>query len=128
MTDAKEKNIRNFNSLLLTIILLFGLLIWHNSYNLPVKHKCAIVCEVNTCDNAILKSGIELSCLQKTIILQRECFPLSERNKQQLLENHMTDQKLSDLEILRINAENLPSGFHHFQLFPPEKDDLPPLS
>jgi hypothetical protein len=128
MTDAKEKNIRNFNSLLLTVLFLFGLLIWHNASDLPVKHGHVVVSEVNTCDNAILKSGIELPGLQRLIVLQKECFLLSEWNKRQLLQNLESDQKLSDLEVLRINAENLPSYFHLFHLFPSEKDDLPPLS
>jgi hypothetical protein len=129
MTESKENNKRNFDSFLLTVVLLFGLLIWHNSENTPVRPLHSVTSEVSVSGNdAVINYGILFPAFHKLLIFHRESFSQLSFKGNQSLENQVTDQKLSDLEEVRLKTKSISPIFYQYHFPPTGKDDLPPLS
>lgn len=131
MADSRE-NIRfvNFDSIIVILILLFGLLIYSNSYGnkadkslKPVTH--AIIASENT---AIAGSFLRLHVFQKTSVSNKDNFNLLAFNRNTLYVDKRNTLKVSNLESIRQNSNRIPQFLLRYHLFPVETDEPPILS
>ena len=129
--SEKRENIGtiNLNTFVLMLILVSGFIIFHyTNYihsslnNTPVTGGISIIQ-----NNATVCPGIQIDCIQKIWISNKDNFKLLTFSKTQYLENKRTDQKITLLEITRKNLIEIPDFYFLYYLFPSERDELPIL-
>lgn len=119
----------DIESFLLVVILFLGLLIGHNSYNntAPIRHSA--ISEVSISGNdAIIISSSENNFRIKLFVINDSHFLQSPKAIVRKTENRETQQRLSFIQSEQIKTESSPPVFHHYYMYPSEKDDLPALS
>lgn len=129
MNNAGENiKSKNLDSFLIILILLFGLLIWHNSDNPPLRTGHLVTSEFSVSSHdAVICSGTVFQAFNRIVVSQNEkLFQLSFA-RIQVLENKKTEQTITILQNAGINTDNNPSINFRYILFPSERDDLPPL-
>lgn len=126
------KNIRiiNFDSIIVILILFFGLLIYSNSSQSTTERKRNPVSTyVSVSENsAVSSSCIRLQVFQKTWISNKDNFNLLAFNRNQVSENKKTGIKVSHLQTIRESSHKIPLFILRYHLFPPETDEPPHLS
>jgi hypothetical protein len=131
MSDGRE-NIRiiSFDSILLILILFFGLLAFQNTdYNTSYRNNSSGPDEISLAQsNATICAGITIQSFQKSWISNKDNFRLLSFEKTQFLDNIKTDQSIILFENIRKSSIRFPISFLQNHLFPRERDDLPVLS
>ena len=131
MSGSRE-NIRilNLNSLLLMFILTFGLLIFYNSLDAPCnKNNKSTPAEILISKaDATIFSGIRFDIFQRNWIPNEGNFRLISFARNQYFENRTVDHRIALLKYNWQKSIKIQSSFHLFQLFQPEKDEIPLLS
>lgn len=131
MLETRE-NIRfvNLDSILVILILVFGLLIYGNSDgNKADKNRKPDTHSIIARDNtAITSSFLRLQVFQKTSISNKDNFNLLAFNRNPLYEDRRNTLKVSNLVSIRQNSNRIPQFLLRYHLFPVETDDPPVLS
>jgi hypothetical protein len=127
-----KQNIKSFNpdSILFIVILVLGMLIWHNSGNSnSALNKNASPSEISILQNsATIIPAIKLDLFQNSRTIDRVLPDLLPYKNNLFTENRLTDQKISLLLKTLNTTERVPILFFRYLLLPSERDDLPPLS
>lgn len=129
---STRENIRTFNlySLLLMFILIFGSLIFYDSLNTPSnqKEKSTPGEILISKPDAAISSGIKVDIFQRNWIPNEGNFRLISFARNQYFENRRVDDRIALLQYDWQKRIKIQSSFHLFQLFQPEKDEIPLLS
>ena len=130
MLNNKE-NIRIIpvDSVLSILVLFLGLFIYNNSFsNPPERNKNSVTTDITISQNlAVCCSGIQLQFFQKSWICNKDNFRFLSFYMDPVLENRITDHKISLLQNIRNNTVQIPNSIFQYHLFPAEKDELPVL-
>jgi len=127
-----QEGIRNIHSdsFLLILILFFGLAIFQNAdYNKSTLNDKPVPVEISVLQsNAILSTGIQLHCFQKTWISNKDNFRLLTFVQTQYLDSKKVNQKIYLLDKVRKKSPGFLILLIHYHLFPQENSELPVLS
>ena len=131
MLNNKE-NIRIIpvDSFLSLLILFLGLFIFNNTFsNPPERDRNSITTDITVSQNlAVCCSGIQLQLFQKSWICNKDNFRFLSFYLDPVLENRITDLKISLLQNIREKTELIPITIFRCHLYHAEKDELPLLS
>jgi len=131
MSDTRE-NIRfvNFDSIIVILILLFGVLIYNNSGGNTVDRSRKPVSNIISVSENTAVSGtfMRLQVFKKTWISNKDNFDILAFNRNPLSENRKATLKVSNLETKRRSSNKIPQFLLQYHLFPPETDEPPLLS
>jgi|SRR5665647_1260835 len=131
MSDTRE-NIRfvNFDSIIVILILLFGVLIYNNSGGNTVDRSRKPVSNIISVseNTAVSGSFMRLQVFKKTWISNKDNFDILAFNRNPLSENRKATLKVSNLETKRRSSNKIPQFLLQYHLFPPETDEPPLLS
>lgn len=129
---SSRENIRilNVNSLLLMFILTFGLLIFYDSLDTTSnKNNKSTPAEILISKaDATIFPGIRFDIFQRNWIPNEGNFRLISFARNQYFENRAVDHRITLLQYNWQKRIKIQSSFHLFQLFQPEKDEIPLLS
>jgi hypothetical protein len=131
MLDKRENiKIINLDSIFLMLILVLGLIIYHNTNNnFSDRNKNSSVTEISLNKSiGTFCSGLRLQAIQKTWISNKDIFKLLSIDNNQFLENKKVDQRISLLQNIRNRTEKIQTLFSRYHLFPTERDEVPILS
>ena len=126
------KNIRiiNYDSLIIILILFFGVLIYNNSdsgKSQLKKNPVSFNISIGE-SSAISSSCVRLQVLQKSWISNKDNFNYSATSRNQISENKITGLKIILLQTERINSSKIPLFIPGYHLYPSETDEPPHLS
>ena len=131
MLDTRE-NIRfvNFDSIIVILILLFGVLVYNNSgRNITDSNRKPVSNIISVSENtAVSGSFMRLQVFKKTWISNKDNFDILAFNRNPLSENRKATLKVSNLETKRRSSNKIPQFLPRYHLFPPETDEPPLLS
>jgi hypothetical protein len=131
MLDKKENiEILNLNSIFLILILVLGLIIYHNTNNNSSDRNInsgAIEIYLNQSIGTFC-SGLRLQVFQKIWIYNKDVFKFLSSDKNQFFENKKTDQIISLLQDICNRTKKIQTSFFLYHLFPTERDEVPILS
>jgi hypothetical protein len=131
MSGTRE-NIRfvNFDSIVVILILLFGLLVYNNSDSNRADHNRKPVSRIILVseNTALTGSFIRLQVFQKTWISNKDNFNILAFNRNPLSETKKAILKVSYLETIRRSTNKIPQFLIRYHLFPAEADEPPLLS
>ena len=131
MLDTRE-NIRfvNFDSIIVILILLFGVLVYNNSgRNITDSNRKPVSNIISVSENtAVSGSFMRLQVFKKTWISNKDNFDILAFNRNPLSENRKATLKVSNLETKRRSSNKIPQFLLQYHLFPPETDEPPLLS
>jgi hypothetical protein len=131
MLDRRE-NIRiiSLDSIFLMLILVIGLIIYHNTNNnFSDSNKKSGGTEIFLNQSiGTVGSGLRLQVFQITWIYNKDVFKLLSINKNQFLENKKTEQIITLFQNIRNKTEKIQTSFFQYQLFLTESDEVPILS
>ncbi len=126
------KNIRiiNYDSLIIILILFFGVLIYNNSdSSKSTLKKNPVSYNIRVSESpAISSSCIRLQALQKSWISNKDNFNFSLTSRNQIAENKKTGLKIIRLQTERINSCKFPPFIPGYHLYPSGSDEPPHLS
>jgi hypothetical protein len=129
---SPRENIRfvNFDSIVVILILLFGLLVYNNSGRSTADHDRKPVSNIILVseNTAINGSFIRLQVFQKTWISNKDNFDILAFNRNPLSENKKAILKVLYLETIRRSSNRIPQFLIRYHLFPAETDEPPLLS
>jgi hypothetical protein len=131
MLDERENiKIINLDSIFLMLILVLGLIIYHNTNNNSSdRNKNSSVTELSLNQSTgTFCSGLKLQAFQKNWISNKNIFKLLSVDNNQFLENKKADQIISLLQNIRNRTEKIQTSFFRYHLFPTERDEVPILS
>jgi hypothetical protein len=131
MVKTKE-DIRaiNFDSILLILILFFGLQICQNTdfyKSVPNSKPVPIEISINQ-SNATISSGIQFCFFQKSWISNKDNFRLLTFEQTKYLDNKKVDQKIILLDKIRKKSPGFLILIIQNHLFQPENSEVPVLS
>lgn len=131
MLNTRE-NIRiiNLNSIILLLIVFFGLLFSSaNLRNSPKRCMDSVpVIQTISQSNAVSSPGIRLQIFKQIWVLNKDNFDLLAFNRNPLSDDKKNILKISLLKNLRQNSFRVPLYIFHCHLFPSEIDEPPHLS
>lgn len=131
MFNNKE-NIRiiNFDSIILLLIIFFGLLIHNGKVSSSVaQNRNPVLTYESTGDKyAVFNPGIQVQILQKIWLLNRDNFQFQVFTGNLLSDDRKTGIIISNLEKPDQNTLRFSSFIFRYCLFPAEKDEFPLLS
>ncbi|MGD0341423.1 MAG: hypothetical protein ABSA76_06935 [Bacteroidales bacterium] len=130
MLNRRENiEVINPSSFIMVLLLIIGLLVFYgisnngsDKSNNPTPSVTLI-----TQSSAFVSNGIQINCIQKSWISNKDNFKLLTFDKTQFLENKKTDLKITLLENNLKTSKLIQEFFLRYHLFPSEKDDLPDL-
>jgi hypothetical protein len=126
------KNIRiiNYDSVIIILILFFGVLIYNNSNSSKsALKKNPVSFNISVSESsAISSSCIHLQALQKSWISNKDNFNFSTTGRNQISENKLTSLKIIRLQTERISSCKIPPFIPGYHLYPSETDEPPHLS
>jgi hypothetical protein len=129
---STRENIRlvNFDSIIVILILLFGLLVYDNSGKNTAEHnRKPVSIFISVSENtAVSGTFIRLQVFQKTLISNKDNFDILAFNRNPLSENRKATLRVSNLEIKRRSSIKIPQFLLRNHLFPQEADEPPLLS
>jgi hypothetical protein len=129
---GKRENIRfvDFDSIVVILILLFGVLVYNNSGRNITGHSRKPVSNlISVSENtAISGTFVRVQVFQKTWILNKDNFDILAFNRNPLSENKKATLKISNLETIRRSSRKISQFLIRLYLFPAETDDPPLLS
>lgn len=127
-----RENIRfvNFDSIVVILILLFGVLVYNNSGRNITDHSRKPVSNfISVSENsAVSGTFMRLQVFKKTWISNKDNFDILAFNRNPLSENRRATLKVSNLETKRRISNKIPQFLPRYHLFPPETDEPPLLS
>ena len=127
-----RENIRyvNFDSIVVILILLFGVLVYNNSgRNITDHNRKPVSNFISVSENtAISGTFIRLQVFQKTWISNKNNFDILAFNRNPLSENKKATLKISNLETIRRSSNRISQFLIQYHLFPAETDEPPFLS
>lgn len=120
----------HFDSILLILILFFGLSIFQNTdYNKSTPNGKPVPVEISILQsNATLSTGIQLHYFRKSWISNKDNFRLLTFIQTQFLDNRKVNQKIYLLNKVRKKSPGFLILLIHYHLFPQENSELPVLS
>jgi hypothetical protein len=131
MSDERG-NIRfvNFDSIIVILILLFGVLVYNNSDRNIADHSHKPISNFISvsANTAVLSTSVQLQVFQKTCISNKDNFDILAFNRNPLSENRKATLKVSNLDTKRRSSNRIPQFLLRYHLFPPETDEPPLLS
>jgi hypothetical protein len=131
MFDKKD-NIRIFNpeSILILLIVSFGLLFFNSSYNKSdVRNKNSDSAQVSIIRNsAYVYSSINFQVYKNIQLVKNNFFKLLPYSRIELSEDRKTVQQIACLQNIRDNSYNPTVWLFHYHVFPAEKEEFPDLS
>ena len=129
---SKRENIKisNLDSIFLMLILVLGLIIYHNTNNKSSeRNNKSNTFEISlNQSNGTFCSGLRLQFFQKSRISNKDIFKFLSIDKNPFLENKKADQQITLLQNIRNRAEEIQTSFFQNHLFPSERDEVPILS
>jgi hypothetical protein len=130
LNDRQNIKVFNPDSIIVMLIVLFGLLIFNNfSGSFAESHRKPVTTYISTIESsAVISSCIKLQIFQKTWILNKDHFNLLAFNRNPLSENKKTGIRVTNLQLLRLSSNRIPQFILRYHLFPAEKDEPPHLS
>jgi hypothetical protein len=127
-----RQNIRVFNpaSIIVLLIVFFGLLIFNNfSGSKAGLHRKPVTTYISAIEStAVISSYIKLQIFQKTWISNKDHFNLLAFNRNPLCEDKKAGIKVANLQSIRQSSNRIPQFILRYHLFPAEKDEPPFLS
>ncbi len=128
--DGKNIRIINYDSLIIILILFFGVLIYNNSDNgKSALKKNPVSYNISVSESpAISSSCIRLQPLQKSWISNKDNFNFSLTTLNQITENKKTGLKITSLQTKGISSCKIPLFIPGYHLYPSESDEPPHLS
>ena len=129
---SNRENIRilNLTSVLLMLLLSFGLLIFFDS--LPAsstqKENSTPGEILISKPDAAISSGVKVDIYQRNWIPNEGNFRLISFARNQYFDNRTVDHRIALLEYNWEKSIRIQFSFHQVQLFQPEKDEIPLLS
>jgi len=127
--NREHIRIINPDSIILLLIVSLGLLIYNSSFNKSTESKKKLIYEVSvTSEDFDLVPPIRLQVYQKTWISKKDNFKLLSFYRNMFLEDKKTDQKISLLQDIRENSQDIPIYIFRHHLFPSEEEGVPVLS
>ena len=131
MSNIRE-NIRiiNFDSIVLILIVFFGLLIYNGNFRNSPEHNRNPVsaCVTINQSSAVSTPDLRLQIFQKTWVSNKDNFNPLAFNRNPLIEDKKTDMRISHLQNIRQNSFRVPLFILCNHLFPAETDEPPFLS
>jgi hypothetical protein len=125
-----RENIRfvNFDSIIVILILLFGVLVYNNSGRSIADHSRKPVSNfISVSENtAVSGTFMRLQVFKKTWISNKDNFDILAFNRNPLYESKKATLKVSNLETIRRSSNKIPQFLLRYHLFPAETDE-PPL-
>jgi hypothetical protein len=125
-----RENIRfvNFDSIIVILILLFGVLVYNNSGRSIADHSRKPVSNfISVSENtAVSGTFMRLQVFKKTWISNKDNFDILAFNRNSLYESKKATLKVSNLETIRRSSNKIPQFLLRYHLFPAETDE-PPL-
>lgn len=130
LNDRENTRIINYDSIVLLLIIFFGLLIFNGNVSSSTETKSKPVSVYTTIgqNSAVSSPGIRLQVFQKTWILNKDNFNLLAFNRNPLYENKRNGIKISYLLNVRQNRSDIPEFIFLYHLFPAESAEIPLLS
>lgn len=129
---STRENIRiiNFDSIIVLLIVIFGLLIYSNSLrkttDLNRKPVSTYISAIE--NNAVSNQCLRIQIFQKIGISNKDNFNLLAFNRNPIYENKKTGFKVSYLQIIRQTSHKIPQFILRYHLFPAEPGEPSPLS
>jgi hypothetical protein len=130
LNNREHSRIIILDSIIVLVIVFFGLLMYNNSLRSSTKlNRNPISSFIPVIENsAISNLCVRFQVYQKTWILNKDNFNLLAFNRNTLSENNKTDIRVYHLKIIRQNSHKIPQFMLRYHLFPPEPDEPPYLS
>ncbi|MGE5457153.1 MAG: hypothetical protein ACM3RX_02240 [Methanococcaceae archaeon] len=131
MPDKRENiKIINVDSIILMLILVFGLIICNNSNNnSSVRKRNSVLTELQVTQiTGTSCRGLRLQVFQKIFNSDKDIFKLLSIKKCQIHDNKKADQLIALLQTVMNRTEKIQISYFLYHLFPAEKDDVPILS
>jgi hypothetical protein len=129
---GKRENIRfvNFDSIIVILILLFGMLAYNNSgKNIEDHSRKPISIFISVTENtAVSATSLRLQVFQKTCISNKDNFDILAFNRNPLSENKKATLIVSYLATIRRSSNKIPQFLIRNHLFTAETDEPPLLS
>jgi len=127
-----RENIRfvNFDSIVVILILLLGVLVYNNSArNITDQSSKPVSNFISVSENtAISGTFVRVQVFQKTWISNKDNFDILAFNRNPLSENKKAALIISNLETIRRGSNKISQFLIRFHLFPAETDGPPLLS
>jgi hypothetical protein len=122
-----RENIRfvNFETFLLVLVILFGLLFFsdHSGSKFETKKKHDVSFNQLSQNFGIHTPEARLQVFQKSWISNRDNFNLLAFNRNPVCENRKVELKIEQLLLIRKSLSNTPQFIFRYHLFPREMDD-----
>ncbi len=113
-----------FDTILLVLVIFFGLAILANSGNKFESAKKPVACLVRVNDNYAINTPIvRLQVFQKISISNKDNFSLLAFNRNPVAENKKINTRVGQLLLIRQSLSNIPQFISRYHLFPREMDD-----
>ena len=127
---GKNNRVINFDSIIIILILFFGVLIYNNSNSSksPLKKNPVSFNILLSESSAISNSCVQLQSIQKSWISNKDNFNFSAASRNQISENKVTSLKIIRLQTETISSGKIPLFIPGYHLYPSEKDEPPHLS
>lgn len=129
---SSRENLRfvNFDSVVVILMLLFGVLVYSNSgKNITNQNRKPVSNIISVSENtAISGTFIRLQVFKKTWISNKDNFDILAFNRNPLSENRKATLKVSNLETKSRSSNKIPQFLLRYHLFPPDTDEPPLLS